>query len=146
MCTSTMLMYAHEGDSNKQRRQSMQFTAISDSYHITCNITDCNQRHLNRFLNRCLLHVINSLLLTAIIDGYNRFFAWHMPLTTRFPRAYAHDQFHTASVLPKTHTQSSYSPSDQDTLLLFRILNPQLKLVKRPGVTPGGGRWRVFTH
>jgi hypothetical protein len=135
-------MYAHEGDSNKQRRQSMQFTAISDSY----NIIDCNQRHLNRFLNRCLLHVINSLLLTAIIDGYNRFFAWHMPLTTRFPHAYAHDQFHTASILPKTLTQSSYSPSDQDTLLLFRILNPQLKLVKRPGVTPGGGRWRVFTH
>jgi hypothetical protein len=96
----------------------MQFTAMSDSYHITCNITDCNQRHLNRFLNRCLLHVINSLLLTAIIDGYNRFFAWHMPLTTRFPHAYAHDQFHTASILPKTLTQSSYSPSDQDTLLL----------------------------
>jgi hypothetical protein len=33
------------------------------------NIIDCKKRRFTRFLNRCLLHVINSLLLTAKRDS-----------------------------------------------------------------------------
>jgi hypothetical protein len=56
----------HQGDfiyCNKWKWWSMPFTAISDNN----NILDCNKWHFNRFLNRCLLRVMNSLLLTAII-------------------------------------------------------------------------------
>ena len=44
-------------------------SSISDSD----NIIDCSKRRFNRFLNRCLLHVLNNNL------------GWHMPCTTRVP-------------------------------------------------------------
>ena len=46
---------------NKWKWYSMSFTTISDNDKMI----DCNKWHLNRFLNRFLIQVINSLLLTG---------------------------------------------------------------------------------
>jgi hypothetical protein len=75
------------------------------------------RRRVTRFLNRCLLHGINSLFLTTKRDSLLGTCSSRLEILG-FPHVHDYGSLHTASILPNPPTHSSPSPSDLDTLLL----------------------------